>query len=332
MGASQANTEFESVGKGPAPEPESHASLIDTFREREIEVVHSHEYTMAAFGTAAAKLSRLPHFITLHEGTYWARRWRRRAALRWEIRQSQGANVVSDPYRNEVSSLLDIPKERLRVVPNGIPRESGNRTSVRNELGMQDDEVLMVAVGNLYPVKGRRFLVETLGGLSRDRRWKLVIAGRGQEEQALRTMIAEHDLSARVQLLGLRQDIGDVLAAGDLFVMPSLSEGLPLAVLEAMAAGLPVVASAVKGIPHVTGPGRGGIMVVAGDVERLQEALEFLVANRQERVRMGKEAHEAWESSPFTVERMADAYEGLYLTSFGQAQPPASQDLPAPVG
>jgi hypothetical protein len=110
MGASQANTEFESVGKGPAPEPESHASLIDTFREREIEVVHSHEYTMAAFGTAAAKLSRLPHFITLHGGTCWARRWRRRPALRRTIRQSQGVNVVSEPYRKEVSGLLGIPK------------------------------------------------------------------------------------------------------------------------------------------------------------------------------------------------------------------------------
>jgi len=188
----------------------------------------------------------------------------------------------------------------------------------------------MVAVGNLYPVKGHRFLIRALAGLPRDGRWKLAIAGRGQEEQDLRAMISGYGLSDRVQLLGLRQDIANVLAAGDLFVMPSLSEGLPLAVLEAMAAGLPVVASAVGGIPDVTGTGRGGITVPAGSVEPLQEALEFLVAHREERMALGKESYHAWKRSPFTAETMADVYEALFLESLGRGQPSASRDTAAP--
>jgi len=185
----------------------------------------------------------------------------------------------------------------------------------------------MVAVGNLYPVKGHRFLIKALAELPRDGHWKLAIAGRGQEEQDLRAMISGFGLSGRVQLLGLRQDIANVLAAGDLFVMPSLSEGLPLAVLEAMAAGLPVVASAVGGIPDVTGTGRGGITVPAGSVEPLQEALEYLVAHREERIALGKEAHHAWKRSPFTAETMADAYEKLFLESLGRRRPFVPQDF-----
>jgi len=306
------------------------SGLARVFREREVDLVHSHEFTMAVFGAAAAKRLQLPHFITLHGGAYWGRRWRRRTALRWALRQSEGAIAVSEPYRAEISRLLGVRRELLRVVPNGIPQVSGDRGAVRHELGLEKDEVLMVAVGNLYPVKGHRFLIEALAGLPRDGRWKLVIAGRGQEELDLRAMISDYGLSGRVQLLGLRQDIADVLAAGDLFVMPSLSEGLPLALLEAMAAGLPVVASAVGGIPDVTGTGRGGIIVPAGSVEPLQEALEYLVAHREERMALGKEAYYAWKRSPFTAETMADVYEELFLESLDKGQPSASRDTAAP--
>jgi len=305
------------------------SDLKQIFSERQIDVVHSHEFTMAVFGAAAAKRAHLPHFITLHGGTYWGDRWRRRAAMRWAFRHSNEVVAVSQPHRAEISRLLGVRRERLRVVPNGIPFISGDRNVVRSELGIEDDEVLMVAVGNLYPVKGHRFLIKALAGLPRDGRWKLAIAGRGQEEQDLRAMISENGLSGRVQLLGLRQDIANVLAAGDLFVMPSLSEGLPLAVLEAMAAGLPVVASAVGGIPDVTGNGRGGITVPAGSVESLQEALEYLVAHHEERIALGMEAHHAWKSSPFTAEPMADAYEELFLESLGRVRPFVPQDFAA---
>jgi glycosyltransferase involved in cell wall biosynthesis len=291
------------------------ADLRTIFRKRNIDVVHSHEFTMAVLGAAAAKKSGLPHFITLHGGTYWGKRWRRRAAVRWAFRNSRGVVAVSEPYRQTIATLLGISESRIIVVPNGIPLKSGDGELVRTELQVTEGEVLMVAVGNLYPVKGHRFLIEAAAKLPRELAWKLAIAGRGEEEDRLRTLIADNDIGDRVYLLGLRSDISNLLAAADVFVMPSLSEGLPLALLEAMAAGTPIVASAVGGIPEVTGKGRGGITVPAGQAEPLSVALEHLLKNPTERARVSTEARRTFENSQFRADKMANAYECLFVSA-----------------
>jgi len=285
------------------------------FRDRQIDVVHSHEFTMAIFGAAAASRARLPHYITLHGSTYWGNRWRRRAAMRWAFRKSQGVVAVSEPYRHIIATILKIPESRLSVIPNGIPTEAGRRQPLRAELGLAEKDTLMVAVGNLYPVKGHRFLIEAAARLPREVGWKLVIAGRGEEETRLQSLIEQHHLTDRVHLLGLREDIPDVQAAADIFVMPSLSEGLPLALLEALAAGTPVVASAVGGIPEVTGRNRGGIMVAAGEVDQLSHALSGLLMQPEKRALLSKDARHAFDTSPFRLENMADAYEALFLSA-----------------
>jgi len=298
------------------------ADLRGIFRDRKIDIVHSHEFTMAVFGAAAAKLSNLPHFITLHGGTYWGKRRRRRAATRWAFRNSNGIIAVSEPYRQTIATVLGVSESRLSVVPNGIPIEAGDREPVRADLDLADSDVLMVAVGNLYPVKGHRFLIEAAGNLPRESGWKLVIAGRGEEESRLRNLIERYDLTDRVHLLGLRDDIPNLLAAADIFVMPSLSEGLPLALLEAMAAGTSIVASAVGGIPEVTGRDRGGITVPAGEIEALTHALNGLLLEPEKRARMAKDARQAFDTSPFHLEKMADAYEAMFLSAH-----PATADM-----
>ena len=128
----------------------------------------------------------------------------------------------------------------------------------------------MVAVGNLYPVKDHATLLRALARLPAAR---VAIAGRGDQEEPLRRLAAELGLSDRVHLLGLRDDVETVFAAADVFVQPSLSEGLPLAVLEAMANGLPVVATRVGGIPEAVVDGKTGLLVPPGDPAALAAAL-----------------------------------------------------------
>ena len=293
--------------------------------EHRIDVVHSHEFTMAVYGAAAARSVGARHVITMHGGRYYAEQWRRRAALRWAARHSAAVAAVSRSTADDLRRTLRLPDDRVVVVPNGIPFSRGDRARVRYELMLHDDagELLLVAVGNLYPVKGHRVLLQALALLPSDAAlppWRLVICGRGEEEGPLRALAAELGIAERVHLLGLRSDVADVLAAGDLYVMPSLSEGLPLALVEAMAAGLPIVASNVGGIPEVVADGIEAVLTPADDAPALAGAIGALLGDASRRGRMGTAAR-ARARRDFDVRAMGDAYERLY-----RGAPPLAHD------
>jgi glycosyltransferase involved in cell wall biosynthesis len=288
------------------------SGMIGMLRQQRVDVVHSHEFTMAFYGAAAARLLRKPHVITMHGGMGFAERGRRRAALRWAVRRSRVA-AVSEPTRDRLAGALGIAPREITVVPNGIRFQPGERHRVRGELGLPANEQLLLAVGNLYPVKGHIVLLHALAGsIGRSTpKWRLAIAGRGQEEAALRGFAKEHGFADRLHLLGYRADIPDLLAAADVYVMPSLSEGLPMALIEAMSAVKPVIASAVGGIPDVLTHGEHGLLVPPGDPAALRDALSRLLGSRAERQRLAAAAYQR-AIAQYGVERMADRYEELY--------------------
>lgn len=295
-------------------DPRCAAHLVRLIRRRRVDLVHSHEFSLAVYGALAAGIARLPHVITMHGGRYYAGRWRRRAALRWAFRHSRRVVAVSRATRTDLTRTLGVGPGGIRVVPNGVPPRPGSGEGVREELGIAGDEPLMLAVGSLYPVKGHAVLLEALGRLVRSRSvppWRLAVAGRGGEEQRLRRRIEDEGLGGRVHLLGFRDDVGDLLAAADLFVMPSLSEGLPLALLEAMHAGTAIVASGVGGIPEAVTTGREAVLVPPGDPAALAAALASVLADRRLRCSLS-EAARARARARFSVAAMTDAYERIY--------------------
>jgi glycosyltransferase involved in cell wall biosynthesis len=287
--------------------------LVGMLRRRNVDVVHSHEFTMAFYGAAAARVLRLPHVITMHGGMGFATRARRRIAMRWACRNSRSVVAVSEPTRAALSGALRLPAETIRVVPNGLRFGMGERGRVRAELRLADDEALILAVGNLYPVKGHIVLLRAMAALERSgvSRWRLVIAGRGEEEAALRRFADENGFADRLHLLGYRSDIHDLLAACDIFAMPSLSEGLPMALLEAMFAARPIIVSAVGGIPDVITPDEHGILVEPGNHADLSRGIDRLLKASAENQRMGSAARQRAESD-YGVETMVDRYEALY--------------------
>ncbi len=302
--------------------------LVDIFERRGVELVHSHEFTMAVYGGAAARLTHLPYVITMHGNRNFAARWRRRVALRWAIRGSIGAAAVSRATGDFIETSLKLAPGSVGVVPNGIDYQPGKRDPVREELGLTPEEPLIVAVGNLYPVKGHIVLLKALGELhTRDPAlpWRAAIAGRGREEPNLRAFIAEHGLGDRVRLLGYRNDVPDVLGAADIWVMPSLSEGLPLALLEAMFAGKAIVASRVGGIPEVIQEGRNGFLVEPGDAVGMATGLERLVRDPVCRQAFARAVRDQ-AVREYTQERMVDSYERLY----GFRPPESSGSPPHP--
>jgi glycosyltransferase involved in cell wall biosynthesis len=288
--------------------------LVRTLRARRVDVVHSHEFTMAVYGAAAARRLGLRHVITMHGGRYFAAQWRRRVAMRWAARRSNELVAVSSATAEHLSDTLGLTRAAVTVIPNGIPFREGSRTAVRHELGVAPDELLLVAVGNLYTVKGHMILLQALAALHRSGEalpWRLAIAGRGDEETPLRSFAESEGLADRVHLLGYRQDVPDILAAGDVFVMPSLSEGLPLALEEAMSASLPVIASNVGGIPEVVEHEREALLTPPGDPIALADALCRLMRDAGMRAALGGAARRR-ALSDFGVRAMGDAYERLY--------------------
>jgi glycosyltransferase involved in cell wall biosynthesis len=285
------------------------------------EAVHSHEFTMAVYGCAAARWLRVPHVVTMHGDQGVTRAWRRRAALRWAFRHSRAAVAVSEHTRRAMEQRLGLRPHALGVVYNGIPVPAGRREPVRRELGLAEGELLVLAVGSLRPNKGHRVLLEALAPLRGGEGvapWRLAIAGQGEERDALARRAGELGIAERVHLLGQRDDVADVQAAADVFAMPSYAEGLPLALLEAMFAGAAIVASGVGGIPEAVSDGTEALLTAPGESGALRSALARLLSDPPLRQRLGESARRRAHAE-FRIERMADRYEALYR---GEPEPP----------
>jgi glycosyltransferase involved in cell wall biosynthesis len=198
------------------------------------------------------------------------------------------------------------------MLSNGVPHTEPGVVTLRQELRLTPNDRLAVAVGNLYPVKGHLYAIDALARLAdRHPSVHLAICGRGELEGALLERAREQGLGRRVHLLGLRSDVPAVLAAADLFVMPSLSEGLPLALLEAMFAGRPIVASDVGQVRVALANGAAGVLVEAGNTAALADGLDRLLSDPAEARRLGGLAalHAATEYSlSGMVQRYVDVY------------------------
>lgn len=293
--------------------------LAELLAKRGVQAVHSHEFTMTVYGAAAARSLGIPLVSTMHGSQTMTQAWRRRAALRWAFRRSRAVVAVSEATRTQLLEDLGLSPDRLSLIRNGVPVVAGDGAAIRRELGIGPDALMVLAVGNLDPRKGHRVLLNALIALEPTRaspEWHLVVAGGrgGPEREPLLALAAAHGLSNRVHILGQREDVPNLQAAADVFVMPSLWEGLPLALLEAMIAGNPCVASRTSGIPEAITDNDTGLLVAPGDEAQLATAMARVLGDPALRQRLAAAA-QARAMSEFTIEAMADRYERLLLNS-----------------
>ena len=299
-----------------AMDPSCVVGLMQLFRTHGINAVHSHEFTMAVYGGAAARLLGLPHVITMHGGVNPCGTRRRRIALRWAMRTADHTVMVARATRHQFATRLGVRESRFAVVPNGVPIRRGDAERVRAEFNVQPGDCVMLAVGNLEKHKGHRVLLEALSRLGRNGTrlpWKLIIAGGrgGDQQEALQEYVEDEDWADRVHILSNRDDVPDLLALADIFVMPSLWEGLPMALLEAMVARKAIVASATAGIPEAIENGKEGLLVAPGEVDALAAALKSLITDPARRNALG-EAAGSRAHQEFTENVMTDRYESMY--------------------
>jgi glycosyltransferase involved in cell wall biosynthesis len=287
--------------------------LAGFLRDERVDVVHTHNPHALIYGAPAASLARAAIVHTKHGANpdVPRRRWLRRVAS-----TLVDACVAVTPALAELARRdQDCDEGLLSVIPNGIdmrrfaPR-SEERRRVRAELGIPEEAWVVGTVGRLAPEKDQALLVDAMAPLLDERR-HLVIVGDGPERESLRRRIDATLRGDYVHLPGARSDVPELLSAFDVFVLSSKTEGLPLVLLEAMATELPVISSAVGGIPDVLEHGATGFLFEPGDKATLTKELVKLFAVPALGKGLGAAARRAIADS-HSLERMAESYENLY--------------------
>jgi glycosyltransferase involved in cell wall biosynthesis len=276
------------------------------------DVVHSHLLDSNFYCALACSLRGIPHVATEHGDVSFPQRLGSRLKYRVISACSRSIVCVSGAVMEKAASLIP-DRHKLRTVHNGIRFLEPKASTLRTEFGLPPDAVVIGNVGNLYPVKGQRFLLAGFGVLQRSRPGLyLVLVGRGGEEATLRQQMRELEIPAgRVIFTGFRSDVENLMNGFDLYVQPSLSEGHPVAVLEAMSLGIPVIATAVGGVPELLGSGRYGTLVGPASEEEIAAAILAFLEDREEITGKAAEA-KARVRAEFSVDRMAGNYIECY--------------------
>jgi glycosyltransferase involved in cell wall biosynthesis len=237
------------------------------------------------------------------------------ALFRQSRRRAARIVAVSKENRRTLVSVYGLPEDTVEVVYNGANLAQfavAPAGDLRGELGLSQEQPVVISVARLLPNKGHRYLVEAAPKiLRRFPEAHFVLAGDGEAQTALEAQIGALGLKDRFSMLGFRQDIADVLRAGNVFVLPSLAEGFALALVEAQAAGLPVIATDVGGAAEVITDGVNGLLIPPADAGALAQAvIRVLALDDAARWDMSDRARAT--AQRFSVQAMADRMYAIY--------------------
>lgn len=293
-------------------DPRLSAKLWRLFRSLRPDVVHTHNATPLIYAAPAARLARVRRVVHTKHGDFGYPG--KTVHLARASSRFVHHFVAVSAETAQAAERKERPRKRaLEVIENGIPLgafgpDAVARAAVREELGIPQDALVVGSVGRLVGEKDYPFLVRAIAPLLGDR-VRLVLVGEGAARPEIERAIVNEVEDAKrrfVTLTGARHDVPKVLASFDLFVSSSRTEGLPLALPEAMTSGLPLVATAVGGVPGIV-PDEAGVLVSHGDVSGLRGAIERLLGDAALRARMGSSGR-AYATRRFAEERMLDEY------------------------
>jgi len=268
-------------------------------------------------GRPAARFAGCPSLVTSIQVRNLAKpawqRWLDRKTVRWADKIIFNSGQVVN-YAREKEGVRE---NQVVIIPNGVEdlrRRSGAlRLDFRRQLGLGPKTVLLGTVARLYPQKNLSLFLRALAKLSTLQRWKALVVGDGPERRQLLALADELRLTNRVIWLGARAEVEAWLAAMDVFVHTSDFEGMPNAVMEAMAMGLPVVASAVDGTCELIENGVSGYLLPPGDVDAFAERIREVMEDSDLAHQLGEKAHRD-VLKRFGMARMIEAYDQLFLS------------------
>jgi glycosyltransferase involved in cell wall biosynthesis len=306
------------LGKGAGASGSVLRQLNALFRQYRPAVVHTHiiglnyAYPLMLRYRTPARVHTV-HSLAQREMGVRVGAWVRMLAFRYRF----GGVVpvaVADEVRASIQQLYGYPDPPL--IPNGVPTDEyapdpDTRAQWRQAHGIEPHATVLVHVGRFAPPKNHALLIEAFAQVRSDAPLYLLLVGGGELENAVREQVAGLGLQGRVRFLGVRADVADILRASDMFVLSSRWEGNPLSVMEAMAAGLPVVSTGVGGVPELVREGETGLLVPSEDAGALAQALQALVDDAARRRAMGAAARQH-AVAHFDIRHTVRGYEQLY--------------------
>ena len=294
--------------------------LRRALRQIKPDIVHTHLIHADVFGYAAAKLAQVSAVVSsrhLDDIFRYRSRWRR--INRWLWRRIDAGIAISAAMKRFALETEDAPADKVSIVLYGMEYRwrsdddiASSRDQLRTELNLPPAAQVLGMASRLVEQKGIPYALEALRRIRSDfPRAHLVIAGDGEKAGELRRLASMLGIADRVCWLGWREDAADLMAAFDIFLLPSLHEGFGLALLEAMARRVPIIASRVGAIPEVVVDGETGILVEARNVDQLAEAMARLLKDRALRKYMGLLGAARLEEH-FSVDKMVDGTLAIY--------------------
>ena len=318
--------QIQTIGLGlkRMADPKAVPALWRAVKQNRPNLIHTQLFAADCYGRLVGRMLGIPVVSTVQSSVYespdpylrsakheWADRWTARTCVTRLV-------AVSEFVRESLKNRFHLDGSRIQVIPNGIdpvPFEKGRPDSaraLRHSLGISPDAKVLITVGKLNPPKGHRFVLEALESV-RNRFPDLVwlIVGDGISRLELEQTARKRGLTRNVRFLGVREDVPDLLALSDLFVFPSLSEGLPFVLLEAMAAGKPCIGFRIGPMPEVIEDRVTGLLSEPASSAGIAQAVISLLQNPDPGRRMGEQGRERVRRL-FHADRSARQLENLY--------------------
>jgi glycosyltransferase involved in cell wall biosynthesis len=304
------------IGKKPGLKFSTIGKIKNNLEQQRPDVVHTHQIGALFYAGPAARKLEVPVVVHTEHGKHFERGVRIRVLGRWAARSAQQFFCVSNDIAHAVKTWRIAPDEKVAVVANGIttarPGGQSDNSALRRELGIPHGAAVIGTVSRLAEVKRQDVL---LAGFSKIRTAAipphLVLVGGGPLESNLRNLAGQLGIAERVHFAGFQKNPEQYVQIMDVFALTSRSEGMPLSVLEAWAAGVPVVASRVGGLPELIQDGRTGALFDFGDTDALAHLFESLIGGSP-RARQMAAAGQEYVRSRFDVSVMAANYQQQY--------------------
>jgi glycosyltransferase involved in cell wall biosynthesis len=309
----------EVLGRRPGLDWQLPLRLASLLRRQRADLVHAHQYTPFFYALTSRYLGRRVPVLFTEHGRHFPDYPRRKRifANRLLIGPRDQVVGVGQAVRQALIRNEGIPASRVGVIYNGIelaPAGNGNsdRLTVRKEMGVGANDLALIQVARLDYLKDHATALRTLERVVQVHpEARLVLVGEGPELGKIQEEMRQRKLQTQVRLLGLRSDVSRLLRAADLFLLTSISEGIPLTVIEAMSAGLPVVATNVGGVSEVVEDGQSGLLAPSGDDGALAEKVLQLARDKDLHQRMGQSGRQRARDL-FSESKMHDGYFQLY--------------------
>lgn len=300
------------------------AKIAGFCRQQKVDLIHAHQCTAWFYSALSRLFFGRPKLLFEEHGRHYPEILsRKKNVVNKIIIQSLTHRIVavSQDVKMRLVAYEGISNDRIDVIYNGVRNPSAvsdeRRRELRGELGLEPDDFIIGSVGRLDAIKNIPLLLRAFQEAGKtSRKLKLMLVGDGPEKEALSNLVGKLQIEKDVVFTGYRKDATDLLQCMDAFVLCSFSEGTSMALLEAMAAGVPVIVTDVGGNPELVEQYRNGWVVPSGSEERLKTAIRECVGNDALRQEMAEKSRAIFATT-FTFDRMIDNYRSLYLKMIG---------------